>query len=108
MRIRGTVDSFKGTYGFIKPASGGLNVFVHQSNLEMQGFRQLFKGDVVEFEYESGDRGIKAVRVKLIEAAETAFVETGPPGSTIGGPMDGNPTYRSEPPGRGSRPPIHE
>lgn len=73
MRKRGTVVDFRGTFGFIKPASGGLNVFVHQSDLEMDGFRELFKGDLVEFEYGSGDRGVKAIHVTVVEPAkETA------------------------------------
>jgi CspA family cold shock protein len=70
MRERGTVVDFRGTFGFIKPTSGGLNVFVHQSDLEMDGFRELFKGDLVEFEYGSGDRGVKAIHVKVIAPAE--------------------------------------
>ena len=70
MRERGTVVDFRGTFGFIKPTNGGLNVFVHQSDIEMDGFRELFKGDLVEFEYGSGDRGKKAIHVTVIESAE--------------------------------------
>ena len=73
MRKQGTVVDFRQTFGFIKPASGGLNVFVHFSDIiDMEGYRNLSKGDVVEFEYESGEKGIKAVRVKLIQPAEAA------------------------------------
>lgn len=67
MRVRGTVVDWRGTFGFVKPASGGLNVFVHHSDIQMEGYRELFKGDVVEFEYGSGDRGVKAMRVQVIE-----------------------------------------
>jgi cold shock CspA family protein len=72
MRERGTVVDWRGAFGFIKPASGALNVFFHHTALQMEGYRQCFKGDLVEYEAESWERGIRAVRVKVIEPAEAA------------------------------------
>ena len=73
MREKGTVARWAGTYGFIVPlADGGKNkIFVHQSNLEMEGYRELFAGDLVEFERAEGERGVYAAKVRLIQSAET-------------------------------------
>jgi cold shock protein len=55
---KGTVKWFNPTkgYGFIAPAGGGKDVFVHISALERAGLRSLNDGQSIEFEIES-DRG---------------------------------------------------
>ena len=61
---QGTVKWFndqKG-YGFIA-VEGGDDVFVHQSSIEMEGFRSLNEGDSVEFEIVDGDKGPAAQNV---------------------------------------------
>ena len=72
MRQQGTVVRWAGTYGFIMPLAGGGKgkIFVHHSDLQMEGYRELFPGDVVEYEVEQGERR-HAVRVELIESAES-------------------------------------
>ncbi len=62
---QGTVKWFndqKG-YGFIA-MDGGDDVFVHQSSIEMEGFRSLSEGDNVEFELVDGDKGPSAQNVR--------------------------------------------
>lgn len=49
-------------YGFITPTNGDEDVFVHSSGIE----GSINEGDTVEFEVESGDRGLKAVNVKKV------------------------------------------
>ena len=49
-------------YGFIERESG-TDVFVHGT--EVEGGKILKEGDSVTFEVEEGDRGLKAVKVKL-------------------------------------------
>lgn len=66
--MRGTVKWFnedKG-YGFITPADGSDDVFVHFSAIEAQGAgrRNLAEGQSVEFEAEHGPKGLKAVSVR--------------------------------------------
>ncbi|MCM8776128.1 MAG: cold-shock protein [Candidatus Omnitrophica bacterium] len=65
---RGVVKWFsnKKGYGFITPdggSSSGKDVFVHFSSIQMDGFKTLNEGDVVEFEITQGPKGEHAVNV---------------------------------------------
>ena len=55
----GTVKWFNATkgFGFIAPANGNRDVFVHISALERAGIRQLADGQAVTFDIESGRDG---------------------------------------------------
>jgi cold shock protein len=64
----GTVKWFndeKG-YGFITPDDGERDLFVHYTGIDGQGFKSLAENSKVEYEEESGDKGPKAVNVRLI------------------------------------------
>jgi cold shock CspA family protein len=54
-------------YGFVQPDDGGEDVFVHQNNINMEGFRFLQVGERVSYELEVGEKGMKAVGVALLE-----------------------------------------
>lgn len=61
----GTVKWFnpdKG-FGFIAPESGGQDLFVHYSAIEMQGFKTLEEGQRVTFEVVEGQKGPQASNV---------------------------------------------
>jgi CspA family cold shock protein len=63
---RGTVKWFsdrKG-YGFITPEDGGEDLFVHHSNIEMEGFRTLREGQTVDYEASEGPKGPEASNVR--------------------------------------------
>jgi len=64
---RGTVKWFNDTkgFGFIKPEEGE-DVFVHQSEIQSEGFRSLKEGQQVEFEITQGQKGSKAVNVRIV------------------------------------------
>lgn len=53
--------NFTKGFGFIEPADGGNDVFVHQTGLT-EDIRQ---DDKVEYDTERGQRGMNAVRVRL-------------------------------------------
>jgi CspA family cold shock protein len=61
----GTVKWFNDAkgYGFIEPEGGGKDLFVHQSNIVMSGFRSLTEGSKVEYESREGQKGPEAVNV---------------------------------------------
>ena len=63
----GTVKWFNNTkgYGFIQSDEGG-DVFVHQTEIQTDGYRSLQEGSRVQFELTQGDKGPKAAQVRLI------------------------------------------
>ena len=62
----GTVKWFssKKGFGFIVPDDGGSDLFVHHSDIEMSGFKDLKDGQAVEFEVGEGKKGPCAQVVK--------------------------------------------
>ncbi|XP_013103977.1 protein lin-28 homolog [Stomoxys calcitrans] len=50
-------------WGFLTPNDGGHEVFVHQSIIQMSGFRSLGEQEDVEFECRLTERGLEAFRV---------------------------------------------
>ncbi|MGH9357244.1 MAG: cold-shock protein [Terriglobia bacterium] len=64
-RVQGKVKWFNSAkgYGFIGQDSGGPDVFVHYSSIEMDGYKNLQEGDPVEFEVVQGQKGPQADRV---------------------------------------------
>jgi CspA family cold shock protein len=64
----GTVKWFNATkgFGFIAPEDGTPDVFVHQSDIQVNGYRELTEGQRVEFSVEPGDKGPKAANVRPV------------------------------------------
>ena len=62
---QGTVKWFNDSkgFGFIAPSDGGKDLFVHMSNIKMDGFKTLKDGQAVEFEVGSSDKGPVAENV---------------------------------------------
>jgi CspA family cold shock protein len=68
-------DSKKG-FGFLLNDEG-LDVFVHFSSIEGDGFRSLKDGEKVEYELVTGPKGLSAASVKRLVSAAKA-VKAGP------------------------------
>lgn len=75
-------------YGFIE-RDGREDVFVHHSEIEMDGYRTLDAGEPVEFDLVAGEKGPKAQKV----------VRTSPEGAAVGdrGGMETGPGHAGEP-----------
>ena len=65
---QGTVKWFNAEkgYGFITPASGGPDLFVHFSAILIDGYRSLEEGQEVEFEVGQGAKGPQAEQVRAL------------------------------------------
>ena len=64
----GTVKWFNPTkgFGFIAPEDGSADIFVHQSQIQMDGYRDLAEGQRVEFEVTQGPKGLQASAVRPV------------------------------------------
>ena len=69
----GTVKWFNNAkgYGFVLSESGGEDLFVHYSSIQMDGYRSLGAGQAVTFDVQEGPKGLHAVNVRL-KAADAA------------------------------------
>jgi len=51
-------------YGFILAESGGDDLFVHYSSIQMDGYKTLKAGQTVEFDVQKGPKGMHAVNIR--------------------------------------------
>ena len=65
---QGTVKWFNAEkgFGFIAPADGSDDVFVHYSEIQGSGFRTLVEYQQVEFEIGEGAKGLQAEKVRAL------------------------------------------
>lgn len=50
-------------YGFILPEDGGEDYFVHYSSIQMEGYKTLKAGQLVQFETLQGPKGSHAINI---------------------------------------------
>ena len=64
----GTVKWFNSDkgYGFITPADGGKDLFVHFSSIQGEGYKSLPEGANVEYEAQQGEKGPQAANVVVV------------------------------------------
>jgi cold shock protein len=64
----GTVKWFNSEkgYGFITPADGGKDLFVHFSSVQGDGYKSLAEGANVEYEPQQGEKGPQAAKVVVV------------------------------------------
>lgn len=65
---QGTVKWFNDSkgFGFITPADGGEDIFVHFSAIQSDGFKSLAEGQRVEYEVVRGQKGLQAQMVRAV------------------------------------------
>ena len=65
----GTVKWFNDAkgFGFIAPADGGDDLFVHFSEVQADGFKTLQDGQQVSFDVTQGQKGLQAANVKALD-----------------------------------------
>lgn len=77
----GTVKWFNNAkgFGFVLPEGGGDDLFVHYSSIQMEGFKTLKAGEVVQYDVEEGPKGLLAVNVRpaVAEASDEAADDAG-------------------------------
>lgn len=68
VKIKGQVKSFNESkgFGFITPADGSKDTFVHFSAIQSNGFKTLVEGQNVEFEILEGQKAPSALNVTVI------------------------------------------
>ena len=79
----GTVKWFSSEkgYGFISPADGSEDVFVHFSQIAGSGFKTLDEGAKVQFETEPGQKGLQATNVTAV--GSTSEEEASPAADSV-------------------------
>lgn len=62
-------------YGFIRPDTGGEDLFVHYSYICMDGYRSLKAGQVVIYDVREAPKGLHAVNINTTEATQESATE---------------------------------
>lgn len=64
--MRGNVKWFNNQkgFGFITPADGGKDVFVHHTSIKMDGYKTLAEKQEVEYDLEQAEKGPRAINVR--------------------------------------------
>lgn len=67
-RESGTVKWFNNArgYGFITAEEKDGDIFVHYRNIRGDGYRSLLEGQKVEFELQTGEKGLQAEDVECV------------------------------------------
>jgi cold shock protein len=52
-------------YGFIRPDTGGDDLFVHYSYIEMDGYKSLKAGQTITYDVREAPKGLHAVNIQI-------------------------------------------
>lgn len=66
--LYGTVVWFKNGYGFAKPDNSEIDIFCHYSDIAMEGYKTLVKGQKVSYQIGTNNHGKpKAINITVIK-----------------------------------------
>ena len=65
-RIRGRVVWFENGMGFIRPKGWDADIFCHFSQIEMDGYKNLEEGQIVEFEVGKYNNKVQANNIVVV------------------------------------------
>lgn len=57
-------------YGFVRPDTGGDDLFVHYSYIQMDGYKSLKAGQFVQFDIQASGNGFHAVNLRALNQHE--------------------------------------
>jgi len=60
-------------YGFIKPTTGGEDVFFHKTSVQQIQFEELQEGTIVEYREEDSPKGRRAIDVRVPNRATSKY-----------------------------------
>ena len=55
-------------YGFVRPETGGDDLFVHYSYVIMDGYKSLKAGQTISYDTREAPKGIHAVNITMLDA----------------------------------------
>jgi CspA family cold shock protein len=59
-------------YGFVRPDTGGDDLFVHYSYIQMDGYKSLKAGQFVQFDIQASGTGFHAVNLRPLNSQDSA------------------------------------
>lgn len=59
-------------YGFVRPDTGGDDLFVHYSYIQMDGYKSLKAGQFVQFDIQASGNGFHAVNLRGLNQHESS------------------------------------
>jgi len=71
-KVEGRVKWFsaKKGYGFLEEDGNPSEIFVHFSQIDMDGYKKLRRNQAVEFEIQDTDKGLQAFDVTILASVE--------------------------------------
>ncbi len=63
-------------YGFVRPDTGGDDLFVHYSYIQMDGYKSLKAGQFVQFDIQASGNGFHAINLRALGQSETDTMAT--------------------------------
>ncbi|WP_018692382.1 cold shock domain-containing protein [Algicola sagamiensis] len=67
-------DTVKG-YGFIELDDRNEDIFVHQMDIKMDGYRKLYQGQIVDFDLLESHKGLRAQNVLPVTTGFEHFIK---------------------------------